>query len=101
MRLHDAPVGGDHRAGLEQDQVPGHQLADRDLAGAAVPTTEALGVAIACSEAIARSARYSWRNPIQAFSATTTRITTASVTSPSAAESTPAPISIRIIGEVS
>ena len=63
--------------------------------------TEALGVAIACNEAMARSARYSWRNPIQAFSATTTRITTASVTSPSVAERTPAPISIRIIGEVS
>ena len=37
-------------------------------------STFTVGVASACSDAIAFSARYSWRNPIQAFSTTTTKM---------------------------
>ena len=59
-----------------------------------------MGVASACSDAIAFSARYSWRNPIQAFSTTTKKMKIASVTSPSDADKIPAATSNTTIGDV-
>ena len=59
-----------------------------------------VGVASACSDAIAFSARYSWRNPIHALSTTTTKMKIASVTSPNAADRTPAATSNNTIGDV-
>ena len=101
VRLDEAPVGGTRRAGLEQHEVAGHDSRAGDLRGVPSRTTRTVGVAIACSAAIAFSARYSWRKPIQAFSTTTTRITTASVTSPSTPDSTPAAASSSIGGDSS
>lgn len=64
-------------------------------------TTPTVGIVMACSEAIDLSARYSWRNPIHAFSTTTPTMTSDSVTSPSAADSTAAAMSSRIIADLS
>ena len=63
-------------------------------------STLTVGVASACNDAIAFSARYSWRNPIQAFSTTTKKMKIASVTSPSAADRIAAAANNTTIGDV-
>lgn len=61
-----------------EDQVPGHEFPGGTSRAAPSRTTTAIGVAMACSRAVAVCARYSCWKPVLVFGTTTPKMTTAS-----------------------
>jgi hypothetical protein len=69
---------GTTEPGLEQHHVAHHHLLGRDLDHLAAAAHPDQGVDMALRAAIARSARYSWKNPSSPNSTTIARMATAS-----------------------